>query len=98
MARHAPAVERIQPLEVHMFVPAVPSTLLADHERAADRAGQLDQLVAAHRAETQRRFDERLAQGFTKSEALAFVARDLRAGRRAIVLREVVRMEVRELL
>lgn len=81
-----------------MFVPAVPSTLLAEHERVAVRAEQLDQLVAVRRAETQRRLDQRLAQGFTPTEALAFVERDLRAVRRAIVMRDIARMEVRQLL
>lgn len=81
-----------------MFVPTVSDALLAEHERAAVRADQLHQLVAARRADVQRRYDQRLAQGFTRAEALAFVARDLRAGRRAVVMRDVVRMEVRELL
>ena len=81
-----------------MFVPTVSSALLADHERVAVRAEELDELVAAHRDEAQRRYDERRAQGFTKAQALSFVARELRAGRRALVMRNVVRMQVQELL
>ena len=87
-----------------MFVPATLSASLPEHEheheheRVAVRAEQFAQLVDAHREETQRRYDERRAQGFSQAEALAFVARSLRAGRRAITMRDVARMEVRELL
>lgn len=80
-----------------MFV-AVPTALLADHERAAVQADRLDQLVAGHRAAAQRRIDERLAQGFSLSEALRFAAIELQAGRRAAAMRDLKRMEVRELL
>jgi uncharacterized protein YoaH (UPF0181 family) len=81
-----------------MFVPAASNASLAQHERRAVRAAEFDQLVAARREEAQRRYDQRLAQGFSQADALAFVARDLRAGRRALVMRDVTRMEVRELL
>jgi uncharacterized protein YoaH (UPF0181 family) len=80
-----------------MFV-AVPSALLTEHERAAVQAERLDELVAGHRAAAQRRIDERLSQGFSLAEALRFAAAELQAARRAAVMRDVTRMEVRELL
>ncbi|MDO8208978.1 hypothetical protein [Conexibacter sp. CPCC 206217] len=76
----------------------IPTSVLAPHERVAVQAQQYDSAARQQIDEIQRLVDLRLAQGFSRREAVRYVARQLRAAQRGLGLRDLARIEVQRLL